>query len=218
LSRNRKSTGKTDAAGQAAARKAPPGLEALVGLLTIRLSAIPVLAARFAPLLAMIRELPMTATPHSRSLAPIPPVARHWDAAVGSDLLGPVSTALKDVTPWQQTASYRASPPSPNFLDNYGYLEFVGPDAPFQTDAARLGLLLLGPGTLYPLHRHAAEELYFPLGEARWLREDDDWRLVADGGIIHHPPFLGHATESLTAPLAAIYLWLGDIGPAAELD
>jgi hypothetical protein len=81
----------------------------------------------------------------------------------------------------------------------------------------RLGLLLLGPDTLYPPHHHPAEEIYLPLSPGHWWRAGEDWREQPAGAVIHHPPMCGHATESGRAPLAAIYLWRGEIVTAARI-
>jgi hypothetical protein len=147
------------------------------------------------------------------------PVQRFWPAAGGSDPLGclmiEVERALGEG--WRQNPNYRAKPPTTAFLDNYGYLECAGPEAPYRLAALRLGLLLLGPRTLYPTHHHPAEEIYLPLCPGRWWKEGEGWLSRNAGEVIHHPPMCGHATESGDAPLAAIYLWRGDITKAAEI-
>jgi hypothetical protein len=157
-----------------------------------------------------------------QSSAGILPVQAHWAAAIATD---PLASVLHDLAEearglghsWSQNPNYRAHPPSAAFLANYGYLECVGPDAPWCSDALRLGVLLLGPATIYPQHHHPAEEIYLPLGPGRWFKEGEGWQEKTSGDVIHHPPECGHATESGTAPLAAIYLWRGAIAKAAEI-
>ncbi len=177
-------------------------------------------AAAFLPQLLKLGDLPNenggNAEPDSL------PVQAHWPAALASDPLGPFCAALADELRrgghgWRQNPNYRAHPPSGTFLANYGYLECVGPDAAWRVTEFRLGFLLLGRKTLYPAHRHPAEEIYLPLGPARWFRQGEDWQEKAGGAVIHHPPHCGHATESGIAPLAAIYLWRGEVTKAAEI-
>ncbi|MBI2254842.1 MAG: hypothetical protein HYU58_09505 [Proteobacteria bacterium] len=148
------------------------------------------------------------------------PVQRHWPAVGAEDELGRQLAALGEMLGegWRQNPNYRAKPPSAGFLDNYGYLECAGPEAPYRSPDLRLGLLLLGPNTLYPTHHHPAEEIYLPLGLGRWWKDGEGWRQRGSGDVIHHPPMCGHATESGEAPLAAIYLWRGEIAKAAEID
>lgn len=150
------------------------------------------------------------------------PVARFWPAVVAGDPLGAfaaeVSAALNRLGHgWRQNPNYRARPPHPAFLENYGYQEWLGPEAGYRADHLRLGILVLGPHTLYPRHHHPAEEIYLPLGQGRWWREGEGWQTQPAGAVIHHPPECGHATESGAAPLAAIYLWRGAIAQAAEI-
>lgn len=173
-------------------------------------------ADAFLPLLAgLADEVPTPCVERSSLL----PVQRYWPAAGSGDALG-LALATFDAqigVGWRQNPNYRASPPSAGFLDNYGYLECAGPEAPVRTDKLRLGLLLLGPATLYPPHQHPAEEIYLPLGPGRWWRAGDSWRELTSGAVIHHPPLCGHATESGAEALAAIYLWRGEIARAAEI-
>ncbi|MBL8709114.1 MAG: hypothetical protein JNL25_07980 [Rhodospirillaceae bacterium] len=150
------------------------------------------------------------------------PVGRYWSAAIGGDPLGDlaarVTFALEQLGHgWRQNPNYRRQPPHPDFLENYGYQEWLGPDAAYRAAHLRCGVLVLGPRTLYPAHHHPAEEVYLPLGPGRWCREGEGWRDRMAGEVIHHPPECGHATESGDKPLAAIYLWRGAIAKAAEI-
>jgi len=172
--------------------------------------------AGFAADLATLQELALHSASGNRTALP---VERYWPAAGAGDMLGRLMAEIDSRLgePWRQNPNYRAKPPSAGFLDNYGYLECAGPEAPYRYPDLRLGLLLLGPNTLYPTHHHPAEEIYLPLGPGRWWKEGDGWASRQSGEVIHHPPMCGHATESGDAPLAAIYLWRGEIAKAAEI-
>src|ERR1700738_4990964 len=66
---------------------------------------------------------------------------------------------------WRQT--YAAGDVGDGFLRNYGYAEIVGMKS-IPSRRLACGFLILGPSTLYPRHRHEAEEIYIPLrGTAR---------------------------------------------------
>ena len=72
------------------------------------------------------------------------------------------------------------------------------------------GFLLLGPQTLYPRHRHEAEEIYVPLsGTAAWQQGDGAWREKLPGAAIHHTSLEPHAMRTAQQPLLALYLWRG---------
>src|SRR5260221_5769182 len=75
---------------------------------------------------------------------------------------------------WRQT--YAACDVGDAFLRNYGYAEIVGTKS-IPSRRIACGFLILGPSTLYPRHRHEAEEIYIPLrGTARWEQSDAVWR------------------------------------------
>ena len=133
------------------------------------------------------------------------------------DLAEPLSR-MAPALRWTQ--GYRDRPPSSDFLDRYGYAQFVGPakvPSLMTSDRLAFGVLLLAPGTLYPAHAHPAEELYVPLAPARWLRGEEKWRERQAGDLVHHASGMVHATEAGTAPLLALYLWLGDLATGAKI-
>lgn len=172
------------------------------------------------PLFVAELGLLKTLSPQAQSEIRTPlPVQCHWPVAGAGDELGRLMAMVDQAIKagWRQNPNYRAAPPGADFLENYGYLECAGPDAPYRTPHLRLGLLLLGPGTLYPAHHHPAEEIYLPLGPGRWWKEGEGWQTRAGGDVIHHPPMCPHATESGDTALAAIYLWRGEIVRAAEI-
>ena len=160
------------------------------------------------------------------SSAPILPVCRFWSVALGQAgaSVSAIGIALAAVAPrltWTQNPNYRRSPPTPAFLDNYGYAVLAGPsDGPpalARHDHLAFGVLLLGPRTHYPLHHHPAAEVYIPLNGAEWWRGDGPWREEAPGAVIHHPPNIPHATRAGGAPLLALYLWRGELATHAKL-
>jgi hypothetical protein len=157
------------------------------------------------------------------------PACRFWAAAMaaedgGSDALADLRHVLVGLGPWlvwTQNPNYRRAPPSVDFLDRYGYAVIVGPrdgsPAVVEHATLALGVLLLGPGTHYPLHRHPATEIYVPLNKAEWWQGDGPWREEAAGAVILHPSGVPHATRTAELPLVAIYLWSGDLGTRARL-
>ncbi|MBM7790246.1 hypothetical protein JOD67_006926 [Tenggerimyces flavus] len=84
------------------------------------------------------------------------PVCTFWDdarTAAGRDvpaLAGPLAR-LADRLVWMQNPNYRRSPPSPTFLDNYGFAAIVdrpgGAPSLAYDDRVAVGLLMLGPKT-----------------------------------------------------------------------
>ncbi|MFM9841439.1 MAG: dimethylsulfonioproprionate lyase family protein [Dongiaceae bacterium] len=180
------------------------------------------------PGIAPFRAMLSDAAPNSDPAATAPPlpVCRFWPAALarpgdGVAQLCAALITLESRLSWTQNPSYRRSPPTPGFLDNYGYAVLAGPaDGPpaiARHDQLAFGVLLLGPRTHYPLHHHPAAEVYVPLNSAQWWRDDGPWREEAPGAVIHHPPNMPHATRTGGAPLLALYLWRGALATHAKL-
>ena len=104
--------------------------------------------------------------------------------------------------------SYQLPAVTEDFLDNYAWCELVGLSGELPSQHLACGCLLLGPDTVYPRHRHQADEIYVPLsGRAAWGRGDGNWQPLEPGTIIHHPSDEPHAMRTEAQPLLALYLW-----------
>ena len=129
--------------------------------------------------------------------------------------------ALRPALTFTQNPNYVAAPPSPAFLERYGYAVLAGPPSGPPALVAHPGLafgvLLLGPETTYPTHVHPAAELYLPLGRARWSAGGRPLVERPAGTPIVHVPDEPHATQTAETPLAALYVWLGELGTAAQI-
>ena len=145
------------------------------------------------------------------------PCVRHLDRVIeiAPERAKPLAHMLadhRDVLRWGQT--YGEADFDRTFLDNYGWLEVFGTRGHFANDAAAGGLLILGPGIVYPDHHHVAEEIYIPLtGGTGWRKGDGAFQIRQAGEVIHHPSNINHAMKTGAEPLLALYLWRG--GPLA---
>ena len=96
------------------------------------------------------------------------------------------------------------------FLQQYGWIKFLGPDAYWRSDELSSGLILLGDHITYPEHWHDAEEIYFPIsGTAEWYHQDRGWQAISPGTMIHHASNIKHAMRTIGEPLLALYVWRG---------
>jgi hypothetical protein len=138
-------------------------------------------------------------------------------AAFASDLVADVCRAAPSMA-WRQ--SYSAAELDGAFLRNYGWSEILGASGPWVGARVACGLLLLGPSTHYPRHRHEAEEIYLPLsGTAAWQQGDAVWRDRVPGTLVHHASEEPHAMRTGAHPLLALYLWRSaDLAQKARLD
>ena len=156
-----------------------------------------------APFLA---EWPQVAV--SRVLEPVHlPVCRWLDAVPDNGVMGVVKAAAPGLQ-WRQT--YGAADFGAAFLQDYGWSEFIGLRGPVASERIACGVLLLGPGVIYPAHAHEAEEVYLPIsGVAQCQRGEGAFAPVPVGQAVHHPSWMPHAMRVGAAPLAALYLWRG---------
>lgn len=108
---------------------------------------------------------------------------------------------------WQQT--YSAEDLGQYFLDRYGWVLLVGPDAPSHSDSLLAGFLFLGPDVEYPVHQHSAEEVYVVLsGRASWKIGDADWQVRPAGSVVHNPPWQWHGMRTDQGePLLIGFMW-----------
>lgn len=205
---------------------APVG--ALIGTVLEALSSAPrELRAAVTPFAAALQAIHPAAAvaPPLRNL----PVCRHLPAALAA-ARGGAAAALADPAGilaaeagWTQNPNYRRRPPGPDFLENYGYFVVAGPaDGPpafIEAAGFAFGLMLLGPGTHYPMHSHPAEEIYVPLaGDGQWQVGEAAWRSEPAGAVIHHPAGVVHATRAGASPLLSIYLWRGALATHARIS
>jgi hypothetical protein len=136
-------------------------------------------------------------------------------AAVAPELVDTLQRSASTLA-WRQT--YTAHELGADFLDNYAYTEILGLNGPRFSDRLASGFLLLAADTLYPRHRHAAEEIYLPLvGTAEWQQGDTVWRSHPAGTVIHHRSEEAHAMRTRAEPLLALYLWRGDLAQKSRL-
>lgn len=132
-----------------------------------------------------------------------------------------IAAILRGLTPalgWMQNPNYTEALMGARWLGNYGYVELIGGDGHQLADGVRMGVLMFGPQTLYPPHRHPAEEAYFVLGgTAEWQGGDEPWQAHPPGAVIHHAPGIVHATRTRDEPLLAAYLWWGAVAARARV-
>lgn len=118
--------------------------------------------------------------------------------------------ALRGRLRW--TRFYDESPLTASFLEQFAVAHILSPDGPMVSERAIVYLLLIGPNTLYPLHWHAAEELYFVLaGSPAYQIGGFQWRSHPPGDAVHVPPLVPHAIRTTDRPLLAVQVWRGDI-------
>ncbi|MCH9664020.1 MAG: cupin domain-containing protein [Gammaproteobacteria bacterium] len=191
---------------------APQAIDAFVSAAAATLSALNVpIASRFARNLS---DLPGNSV--AGTAARVPACCHlDQDCLVGAAV--PDATALNDaIAEAQVHMCWRQScrPDAPDlYNDNHAFVEVVGPDGHLAADNIRFGLFILGPGVYYPPHVHEAEEFYLILaGTAEWQQDDDAYRPVPPGQVVHNASMQPHAMRVRNEPLIVLWGWCGDIG------
>ena len=119
--------------------------------------------------------------------------------------------------PWIQTAGY-LDVMSRHYLDNFGYVQLIGPGSIVEHSSVRVGIGVWGPHLHYPAHHHEAEELYHVLaGEPVFTSGTGDPRTTRPGDAIHHAPWQSHTQDFGAAPSVLLYCWTGAVVGDAEL-
>ena len=119
--------------------------------------------------------------------------------------------------PWIQTAGY-LDVLSRHYLDNFGYVQLVGPDSIVEHSSVRVGIGVWGPHLHYPAHHHEAEELYHVLaGEPVFTRGTGEPRTTQPGDAVHHAPWQSHTQDFGATPSVLLYCWTGAVVGDAEL-
>ncbi|MFT5975889.1 MAG: hypothetical protein ACI9YO_002068 [Gammaproteobacteria bacterium] len=115
--------------------------------------------------------------------------------------------------------TYTAADFGDDFLQQYGWIKFLGPDAYWHSNVLSSGLVLFGDNVTYPEHWHVAEELYFPIsGTAEWYHEENGWLKIPPSQLIHHASNIKHAMRTSGEPLLALYVWRGgDLGQKSSI-
>jgi quercetin dioxygenase-like cupin family protein len=151
------------------------------------------------------------------------PVADRMPAIIAAAEAGPtaaIARALSPVLPsvdWVRT--YSEAQLGRAYLENYGYFDIASPKRGLiATDAIACGFLVIGPGQLYPAHRHPAVELYHVVaGAPDWQVDGAPWEPKPVGSFVFHPSMAIHAMRTNDSPLLALYAWLGDLETSAVL-
>lgn len=193
----------------------PADLRALYTATRAALAAFPgIEAARFAALLPADPGPPRLLAPVWKPGAAQLAAARPAPAFAG--LLG-LMRARADGLEWRQ--SYSAAEIGESYLKGMGYVELMGPRGHYPSDTVAFGFVAIGPDSLYPEHRHRAEEIYAILsGTGEWRYDLGPWTRHGAGEVVHSAPNRWHALRTGTEPLVMLYAWTGgDLAQKPEL-
>jgi len=148
----------------------------------------------------------------------LPVVDEHLDVAL-SAATGPSGELLREVVHqvgWAQPYPEHIGEPDMDALRaSYAYAPIVGardngPAPLWTSNDVFAGVVLQGPGVVYPSHVHKAAELYWVAsGTARWQR-GDEWTSHGPGALIFHDTGVRHATVTGHEATLLLFAWVSD--------
>lgn len=203
------------------AAELPALLGALRRLYARDAEADPAAGAVLWPVLAALADVrTLERTPERRRLPACDLLPDALEAAAAGPLaeLAAAFAAVEPALRWMQNPNYSDARLGQGYMAGYAYANVVGPTGLVERPGVLAGLMILGPGRLYPDHAHPAAEVYHVVaGRAAWRREGGAWERKAPGACIHHAPMVRHATRTDDETLLAWFCWQGETGVAADL-
>ena len=117
-----------------------------------------------------------------------------------------IISSLSFYVKWEN--GYAEKDVNKNFLNNYGFFELIGPTGHFKTSEMALYVNYLDKNTLYPLHNHEAEELYFIIsGEAKFENNNGDNEILTSNKTRFHKSFEPHAITTNNNQILSFVIW-----------
>jgi quercetin dioxygenase-like cupin family protein len=180
----------------------------------------PALASPLQPLIQLL-ERPLVERRPQRTMKPAQALLPAALAAAERGPLADVARAFALVEPalaWTQNPNYSDAKLGQGYMAGYAYCDFIGPRGLMDNGSVAMGVLILGPGRLYPDHNHPAAEIYHILsGTADWSRDSGSFAAKPPGSAIYHAPWVRHAMRTGEETLFALYGWVGEVAVAADL-
>ncbi len=123
------------------------------------------------------------------------------------DALAPLAQALADLAPHLVWTTRKTVGPtaSPGFDGAHANGMLIGPGGLEERADVWLGLSLMAPGTRYPDHDHAPEEVYLVLSEGEFLQGEADWLARTAGQTVYNTPGIRHAMRAADRPFLALW-------------
>ena len=124
------------------------------------------------------------------------------------DALGDLARALITLGPHLRWSTRKAVGPtaSPGFAEAHANAHVMGPGGIEARGDLWIGLSLMAPGTRYPDHDHAPEEVYLLLTPGEFWHGDAAWITPGVGGTVYNVPGIRHAMRAVDQPFLAVWV------------
>lgn len=122
-------------------------------------------------------------------------------------------SAVRAIAPYLSFgSSYSLDGPTAAFAQGMVWAEIAGRTGLVRDPSRRLGIFVLAPGLVYPLHGHEPDEIYFVLSGPFTVEHGYDGERVniPPGSYYRTPSDHPHALHIGDAPVLLAYCWVGD--------
>ena len=143
------------------------------------------------------------------------PLLSHLDKALNA-ALGPPElldsvASLSTAGGWYQV--YTGDGINAAMADHMLAKQIVGPKGLYASDSMRAGLFLLSPHFDYPMHNHAAQEIYYVHSGVIEIQNgiESAPRRLQPGQYSITPSELPHALKTGDAPVLLLFVWTGKL-------
>lgn len=142
------------------------------------------------------------------------PALRYLDQALVAQRADErLCSAVRALAPYLSFgSSYSLDGPTAVFARGMVWAEIAGRSGLVRDPTRRVGIFLLAPGLVYPLHGHEPDEIYFVLSGAFTVEHGYDGERVnvPPGGYYRTPPDHPHSLHIGEQPVLLAYCWVGD--------
>jgi len=172
-------------------------------------------APTLAPFVAALQALDCSAPRSPAATHPPESVAAHLSTAIEtqgcSDALARSVDSLADVVSWFQI--FQGDGIDPGLAKGLVAGQFAGQVGLIDSPESRVGLFLLTPDFHYPLHQHAAEELYFVTSGELTIQHGRSGApfVVGPGEFSVTPPHRPHSLTTGDGPCLILHAWVGAV-------
>lgn len=124
------------------------------------------------------------------------------------DALGHLARALIALGPQLRWSTRKIVGPtaSQGFAEAHANAYVMGPGGIEARGDLWIGLSLMAPGTRYPNHDHAPEEVYLVLTPGEFWHGDAAWIAPGVGGTVYNVPGIRHAMRAVDQPFLAVWV------------
>ncbi|MFN8683402.1 dimethylsulfonioproprionate lyase family protein [Paracoccus sp. P2] len=120
-----------------------------------------------------------------------------------------VAVAFKEIAPALFWTRRKGTENTGDFFKGHANAILIGPGGLEERDDIWLGVSLMAPQIVYPVHTHPPEEMYLVMSDGDWFQHGEGWVTPGIGGTVYNPGGIEHTMRAKSDPLLAFWLLWG---------